>query len=69
MTTVNDTVNGRIKTAIYLLLQRDTTFVGRLIQQANDVVNAAIGIDYKGFSGRISFSMTGNVLSSVGIKA
>jgi TonB-dependent receptor len=44
----------------------DTTYVGRLIQQANDVVNVAIGVDYKGFSGRISFSMTGNVLNSVG---
>ncbi|MFZ0452584.1 MAG: TonB-dependent receptor [Ignavibacteriaceae bacterium] len=44
----------------------DTTYVGRLIQQANDVVNVALGVDYKGFSGRISFSMTGNLLNSVG---
>ncbi len=44
----------------------DTTYVGRLIQQANDVVNVALGIDYKGFSGRISFSMTGNLLNNVG---
>ena len=45
---------------------KDTSYVGRLIQQANDVVNVALGIDYKGFSGRISFSMTGNVLNYVG---
>lgn len=45
---------------------KDTTFTGRLIQQANDVVNAAIGIDYKGFSGRLSFRMTGDVMNSVG---
>ena len=29
-------------------------------------MNVALGVDYKGFSGRISFSMTGNVLNSVG---
>jgi TonB-dependent receptor len=46
----------------------DTTYDGRLIQQANDVVNAALGVDYKGFSGRISFSMTGNVINSVGTR-
>ena len=45
---------------------KDTTYVGRLIQQANDVVNVALGVDYKGFSGRISFSMTGNLLNNVG---
>jgi hypothetical protein len=44
----------------------DTTYVGRLIQQANDVVNVALGVDYKGFSGRITFSMTGNLLNNVG---
>jgi TonB-dependent receptor len=44
----------------------DTTYIGRLIQQANDVVNVALGVDYKGFSGRISFTMTGNLLNSVG---
>jgi TonB-dependent receptor len=44
----------------------DTVYVGRLIQQANDVVNVALGVDYKGFSGRISFSMTGNLVNNVG---
>ena len=44
----------------------DSTYDGRLIQQANDVVNVALGVDYKGFSGRISFSMTGNVVNGIG---
>ncbi len=44
----------------------DTSFVGRLIQQANDVLNVAVGADYKGFHGRISFSLTGNVINNVG---
>ena len=57
--------NGRYKTQY---VTTDTVYHGRLIQQANDVVNAALGVDYKGFSGRISFSMTGNVLNNVGIR-
>ena len=32
------------------------------------MVNVALGVDYKGFSGRISFSMTGNLLNSVGTR-
>ncbi|MGD0591244.1 MAG: TonB-dependent receptor [Bacteroidota bacterium] len=53
---------------IDIFTSKDTTYDGRLIQQANDVVNAAIGVDYKGFSGRISFSMIGNVINSVGLR-
>ncbi len=45
---------------------KDTVYVGRLIQQANDVVNVALGVDYKGFSGRISFNMVGNLLTGFG---
>jgi TonB-dependent receptor len=67
VTTVNDTVNGRIRPrSIYST--KDTTYDGRLLQQANDVVNVALGVDYKGFSGRISFSMTGNVINSIGTR-
>jgi TonB-dependent receptor len=65
VTTTYDTVNGRPK-RIDTYSTADTSYVGRLIQQANDVVNVALGIDYKGFSGRISFSMTGNVINNVG---
>lgn len=65
ITTVLDTVNGRPRpTNVYTTA--DSSWTGRLVQQANDVVNVALGIDYKGFSGRISFSMTGNLLNSVG---
>lgn len=63
--TVFDTIGGRIKSR-NVYGTRDTTFEGRLVQQANDVVNVALGIDYKDFSGRLSFSMTGNVINSVG---
>jgi len=47
---------------------RDTTFTGRMPQQSDDVINADIGIDYKGFSGRLSFNMRGNVVNSVGTR-
>jgi TonB-dependent receptor len=60
-------VNGRPQKKS-ITTTKDTTFAGRLIQQADDVVNVALGIDYKGFSGRLSFSMTGNVLSGVGAR-
>jgi hypothetical protein len=56
---------GRFRT---VYTSSDTVFSGRLIQQANDVVNVALGIDYKGFSGRLSFNMRGNVLNSVGTR-
>ncbi len=62
-----DPVTGRPKSG-NIYSTRDTTYEGRLIQQANDVVNVALGVDYKGFSGRISFSMTGNVINSVGTR-
>jgi TonB-dependent receptor len=46
----------------------DTIRTARLLNQANDVVNIALGIDYKGFSGRISFNMQGNVITVVGAR-
>lgn len=67
VTTYYDTVNGRPH-RVDVYSTRDTSYVGRLLQQANDVVNVALGFDYKGFSGRISFSMTGNVINSVGTR-
>lgn len=63
--TVTDPVTGRTK-RVTSYVTKDTTYVGRLIQQANDVVNVALGFDYKGFSGRVSFNMTGNLLNNVG---
>ncbi len=44
----------------------DSSRVGRLIYQPNDVVNAYIGYDYKGFSGRLSFLFQGNSVNGIG---
>jgi TonB-dependent receptor len=43
----------------------DTVQSGRLVDQPNDLVNAYIGYDYKGFSGRFSFLFQGNSVSSI----
>ena len=60
---VYDPVTRKTKT---YYVTTDTVFSGKLIQQAGDVINAAIGIDYKGFSGRLSFNMRGDVINNVG---
>ncbi|MBN2423451.1 MAG: TonB-dependent receptor [Calditrichaceae bacterium] len=44
----------------------DTLRTARLIHQGDHVINVAYGIDYKGFSGRLSFNMMGDVITSVG---
>jgi hypothetical protein len=44
----------------------DSTRVGRLINQPNDIVNAYVGYDYKDFSARLSFAFQGNSVSNVG---
>jgi len=44
----------------------DSTRTGRLINQPDDVMNAYIGYDYKGFSARLSFRFQGNSVSAVG---
>jgi TonB-dependent receptor len=65
-TVPKDTViNGRRQT-IFNPYVTDTTRTGRLLYQANDVVNVALGYDYKGFSARLSFQMTGNILTYLG---
>ncbi|HTX20008.1 MAG TPA: TonB-dependent receptor [Bacteroidota bacterium] len=43
----------------------DTVRTARLLHQPNDIVNADLGIDYKGFSGRISFNLQGNVINYI----
>jgi TonB-dependent receptor len=42
----------------------DTTRTGRLIDQPNDVLNLTLGYDIGGFSARLSFQYTDNVLRS-----
>ncbi len=44
----------------------DRTRDGRLINQPNDVLNAYIGYDYRGFSGRLSFLFQGNSVAYIG---
>jgi TonB-dependent receptor len=44
----------------------DRTRSGRLINQPDDVLNASIGYDYEGFSGRLSFLFQGNSVSTIG---
>lgn len=46
--------------------QIDSTRKGRLINQPNDIANAYLGFDYKGFSARLSFVFQGNSVSYVG---
>ena len=44
----------------------DSTRTDRLVLQPNDVVNAYIGYDYRGFSARVSFVYQGNVVTNIG---
>jgi len=44
----------------------DRTRPGRLINQPDDVLNAYVGYDYEGFSGRLSFLFQGNSVSNIG---
>ncbi len=44
----------------------DSTRNGRLVDQPNNIVNASIGYDYKGFSGRLSCVYYGNAVSYIG---
>jgi TonB-dependent receptor len=44
----------------------DSTRTGRLVFQPNDIVNASIGYDYKGFSARLSGTFQGNSVTYVG---
>lgn len=51
-----------------IVRQIDTVRTARLIYQGDHVINIALGADYKGFSGRISFRMQGDVITSVGTR-
>ena len=51
---------------VKLPVESDTSFVNRLLNQANDVANVSLGYDYKGFSARLSFRFQGNVISQIG---
>ena len=49
-------------------LTKDTVRNARLLDQSDHVLNVALGVDYKGFSGRISFNMQSNVITTVGAR-
>ena len=53
----------RVVTVYYT---QDTIRNARLLFQSDDVLNVALGVDYKGFSGRLSFNLQGNIITSVG---
>jgi TonB-dependent receptor len=59
-----DPVTHRTKTGD-IWLTTDTVRNARLLNQSNDVLNASIGADYKGFSARVSFNLQSNVITSV----
>ncbi|HVN48189.1 MAG TPA: TonB-dependent receptor [Bacteroidota bacterium] len=44
----------------------DSTRVGRLIDQPNDILNSYVGYDYKGFSAKVTFTFQGNSVTYVG---
>ncbi len=50
---------------VYVYWTENKVRNGRLLNQSNDVLNASIGADYKGFSGRVSFNLQSNVITSV----
>jgi len=50
---------------ILQVITLDRTRDGRLINQPNHVVNAYVGYDYEGFSGRLSFLFQGNSVNSI----
>ena len=56
--------SGRPK-VVTVYYTQDTVRNARLLDQSNDVVNVAMGADYKGFSGRLSFNLQGNIITFV----
>jgi TonB-dependent receptor len=47
----------------------DTIRSARLLGQSDHVLNMALGIDYKGFSGRVSFNLQSNDITTVGTRS
>jgi TonB-dependent receptor len=66
--TITTAINPITHRPYSIYTTESSSYNGRLIQQANDVVNIALGADYKGFHARISFNMTGNVINSIGTR-
>ena len=49
-----------------MLVEEETIRRGRLLFQGDHIINVALGADYKGFSGRLSFRLQGDVITRVG---
>jgi outer membrane receptor protein involved in Fe transport len=48
------------------VVEVDTFYVNRLLNQANDIANVSLGYDWKGLSARLSFRFQGKVYSAIG---
>ena len=63
---VKDSIDTSGPFPVTVNYQVDTLRTARLIQQGDNVVNVGLGYDYKGFSGRLSFRMQGEVITGIG---
>lgn len=66
-TVVIDSITG-LPSITTRYVTTDTIRTARLLNQGDDIFNIALGVDYKGFSGRISFNLQGNVITVVGAR-
>lgn len=63
-----DSVAGSGIKQKHYYLTKSRIYTGRLLHQADHILNIAIGVDYKGFSGRISYNLKDAVTSYVGVR-
>lgn len=63
-----DSVAGTGIRQRHFYLTKSRIYTGRLLHQADHILNIAIGVDYKGFSGRISYNLKDAVTSYVGVR-
>ena len=59
-----DISTGTVRNIVIVTI--DSSRSGRLVNQPNNILNAYLGYDYKGFSGRISVLFQGNSVSYIG---
>ena len=58
--------DGKIIKHIYKMVENKRNM--RLLGQADDVINVALGVNHKGFAGRISYRYTGEMLTWIGVR-
>ena len=68
-----ETIKSRVKNPNYVTggsekpfvpINKDTVYYDRVLTQPSLLANIAIGYDYKGFSGRLSYTYQGDILTS-----